>query len=133
MWARVFSTLLGWLSSDVLKQVLGHLEAKANSETERLRIQATREAQANAEAASVIKHAMGFKVFWIPWLIAAVPTSLWFGWGMMDSLFNGALPDVAALPPQLLVYADVVFKNIFYTGAGVASVQMIGSSIRGRK
>ncbi|MFE0013769.1 hypothetical protein ACFWXH_02905 [Mesorhizobium sp. NPDC059054] len=32
---------------------------------------------------------------------------------MADSLSNGALPDVAALPPQLKEYADIVFQNIF--------------------
>ncbi|RWP44279.1 MAG: hypothetical protein EOR04_04995 [Mesorhizobium sp.] len=80
--------------------------------------------------ADVIKTGMQFKVFWIPWLIATVPVSLWFGWGMIDSLCNGALPDVAALPPQLKTYADIVWQNVFYTGAAGMGVEVLGRVLR---
>ncbi|TIQ65145.1 MAG: hypothetical protein E5X41_13215 [Mesorhizobium sp.] len=80
--------------------------------------------------ADVIKTGMQFKVFWIPWLIATVPVSLWFGWGMIDSLCNGALPDVAALPPQLKTYADIVWENVFYTGAAGMGVEVLGRVLR---
>ena len=36
----IFSTILNWLGGGVLDKVLGHLEARANSETERQRIKA---------------------------------------------------------------------------------------------
>jgi len=88
---------------------------------------------AQASSAAVVREGMQHKAFWIPWLIAAVPTAAWFGWGMTDSLFNGTLPDVAALPPQLKEYADIVFANIFYVGGGVAGAQLIAKAIGGRK
>ncbi|TGP25911.1 MULTISPECIES: hypothetical protein [unclassified Mesorhizobium] len=84
-------------------------------------------------AASIVTTGMSHKAFWIPWLIAAVPTAAWFGWGMLDSLCNGALPDAAALPPQLKEYADIVFQNIFYVGGGVAGLGAIANAIGGRK
>jgi hypothetical protein len=83
--------------------------------------------------ASVVTTGMSHKAFWIPWLLAAVPTAAWFGWGMLDSLCNGALPDAAALPPQLKEYADIVFQNIFYVGGGVAGLGAIANAIGGRK
>lgn len=84
-------------------------------------------------AAGIVTAGMQHKAFWIPWLIAAVPTAAWFGWGMLDSLCNGALPDAAALPPQLKEYADIVFQNIFYVGGGVAGLGAIANAIGGRK
>lgn len=113
----------------VIDIFLGWQERRANTETERQRIAATREKNRNAEAAGVVKEGMQHKAFWVPWLIAAVPTAAWFGWGMCDSLFNGSLPDVAALPPQLKEYADIVFANIFYVGGGVAGATVIGKAI----
>lgn len=130
MLASIVAKLLGSAGFSFVDRVLMHIEKKADSETERQRIAASREAAANAESAAIIKAGMQHKAFWIPWLIAAVPTSMWYGWGMLDSLFNGALPDVAALPPQLKVYADIVFSNIFYVGAGAMGVQLISKAIR---
>lgn len=83
--------------------------------------------------ASVVTSGMSHKAFWIPWLIAAVPTAAWFGFGMLDSLTGGVLPHVAALPPQLKEYADIVFQNIFYAGAGFAGIQSISNAIKERK
>ena len=78
----------------------------------------------------VLRTGMQHKMFWIPWLIATIPVSLWFGWGMIDSLANGLLPDVAALPPQLKAYADVVWENIFYTGVAGMGVEVLGRVLR---
>lgn len=117
----------------VIDIFLGWRERKANTETENLRIASTREKNRNAESAAVVKEGMRHKAFWIPWLIAAVPTAAWLGWGMCDSLFNGALPDVAALPPQLLRYADIVFDNIFYSGVGMKGFEMISDAVRERR
>ncbi len=125
--------LLSLLSGPFLSQILAHLERRANTETERQRIASVRAQAADAEAASVIKEGMQHKAFWIPWLLAAVPLAFWFAWGVADSTLNGALPDVATLPPQLKQYADVVWQNIFYTGAGVASAGIIANAIKGRK
>ena len=112
------------LIASVGLKLLSFAQKRASENTERLRIKAgvdieeiKRDVAVSGYAAQTVQKAMEFKVFWIPWLMAAVPTELWFGWGMLDSLANGALPDVAALPPQLKEYADVVHSNIFYTGA----------------
>lgn len=133
----MFSRLFAWLASKAggafFDRFLGHLENQANNETERLRIRTARETNASNNAAAVVQSGMQHKAFWIPWLIAAVPVSLWFGWGVLDSLANGALPDVAELPPQLLRYADIVFGNIFYSGAGMAGVQVAASILRAKK
>jgi hypothetical protein len=83
-------------------------------------------------AASVVTAGMQHRAFWIPWLLAAVPLSAWFAWGVADSMLDGALPDVATLPPQLKEYADVVWGNIFYVGGGVAGLASIAGAIRGR-
>lgn len=85
------------------------------------------------KSGDVIIAGMQHKVFWIPWLVAAIPTSVWYAWGMVDSLWPGHLPHVAALPPQLKEYADIVFGNIFYVGGGVAGAQMVAGAIARRK
>lgn len=133
MLANLFAWLLGKAGGGFLERVLGHLERKANSETEQLRIRAAREQNAANNAAKVITTGMNFPMFWVAWSIAAIPVSLWFGWGVMDSLFNGALPDVAELPPQLLRYADTVFQNIFYSGAGLGAAQAATRILGARK
>lgn len=133
MLASIVAKLLGSVGFGFLDRVLGHIERKAASETERMRINASREAALNAEAAGVVKAGMQFPIFWVAWSIAAIPTCIWHGWGMMDSTFNGALPDVATLPPQLKEYADIVFGNIFYSGAAMGGAQVIASALKGRK
>lgn len=132
--------ILSWVSGGLASALTKAYELKltAANDADRIRADvsiAAIEAQmaASAASAAVVKEGMQHKVFWIPWLLAAVPCSLWFGWGMMDSLANGILPDVAALPPQLKEYADVVFGNIFYTGAVGMGVQAVASAIRSRK
>ena len=125
--------LLNWLTGDVAGALQRAYEAKLTAQNDKDRIQADITIEALNAQASVVKAGMENKLFWIPWLIAAVPTALWFGWGMLDSTLNGALPDVAALPPQLKEYADTVWQNIFFTGAGVAGATSIAKAISGRK
>jgi len=125
--------LLNWLTGDVAGALQRAYEAKLSAQNDKDRIQADITIEALNAQASVVKAGMENKLFWIPWLIAAVPTALWFGWGMLDSTLNGALPDVAALPPQLKEYADTVWQNIFFTGAGVAGATSIAKAISGRK
>lgn len=144
----MFSRLFAWLASKAggafFDRFLGHLENQTNNETERLRIRSARKQNASNNAttiainhqnnsANVIMKAMNFKVFWIAWGMCALPVAAWFGWGMLDSLFNGKLPDVAELPPQLLRYTDTVFQNIFYSGAGLGAVQAVTNILGGRK
>ena len=136
----MIAAILAWLGGPLAKALVDAYKAKlaASSAQDRLVADAViadieRQMAASRESASVVREGMQHKAFWIPWLIAAVPTAAWFGWGMADSLANGALPDIAALPPQLKEYADIVFANIFYTGAGAAGFQALASAIRGRK
>jgi hypothetical protein len=79
--------------------------------------------------ADVIKTGMQHKVFWLVWGIAALPLAAWFAWGTLDTLTNGALPDVATLPPQLKEYADSVWQNVFFTGVA----QIVGNAIARRR
>lgn len=129
MFAAILATVLKWLGSDVIGRVLTHLENKANSETERIKIKSVQEQHNMSVQADVIKTGMSFKVFWIPWLVATVPLSAWFGWGMLDTLFNGALPDVAIIPRGLEPWAQVAWNNLFYSGGGVAAASLISQAI----
>ena len=83
------------------------------------------------KAGDVVMAGMQHKVFWIPWLIATVPLTGWFGWGVLDTaIYNGAvLPDVGTLPPQLKEYADIAWQNLFYAGAGVLGAGLIGRGL----
>lgn len=136
MWAAV----VRWITGDLVGQLTAAYKARLAADTDEKKLvadavvkQLEAAVQAQATSADVVKAGMQHKVFWIPWLLAAVPTAAWFGWGMCDSLAGGALPDVAALPPQLKEYADIVFQNVFYVGGGVAGLQLVASAIRGRR
>lgn len=112
-----------------LLHILGKL---SDSDVERERIKAEAATKLIEARAQVITQGMQSKLFWIPWLTAALPLSAWFALGMLDSITNGAMPDVAALPPQLKAYADVVWDNLFLSGGIVAGGSMIASAIRRR-
>jgi hypothetical protein len=112
-----------------LMHLLGGL---TDNPVERERIAAEAATKLIEAQASVISTGMQNKLFWIPWLMASVPTAAWYGFGMLDSLTNGALPDVAALPPQLRAYADVVWQNLFVSGGFVAGSTVIASALRKR-
>ena len=91
------------------------------------------EVEVAAHARDTVAAGMQHKAFWIPWLLAAVPLATWFAWGILDSLTNGLLPDVATLPPQLKEYADIVWGNIFYVGGGVAGAGIVARAIAARR
>jgi hypothetical protein len=132
MLAGILGTVLNWVGGGVLDKVLGHLQERANSETERLRIRTLREQHSMTTQASVITAGMAHKAFWVPWLIATVPLAAWFGWGMLDTLTNGALPDVALIPPGLEPWAQIAWGNLFYSGGGVAAATIVGQAIAKR-
>jgi hypothetical protein len=54
----IFTTILNWLGGGVLDRVLGHLEAKAKSDTERLRIVTVRDQHAMTTQARVVTAGM---------------------------------------------------------------------------
>ncbi|TGU44617.1 hypothetical protein EN788_22130 [Mesorhizobium sp. M2D.F.Ca.ET.145.01.1.1] len=126
----VFGLVLNWLTSGPLDRILSSIDKHGSDLTEREKIKAeTIQTYVNAQA-STISTGMHSKLFWIPWLIAAIPTAAWYGWGMLDSLCGGTLPHVATLPPQLKEYADIVWQNLFLTGGIVAGSGVIASAIR---
>lgn len=135
--------LLGLVPRFLLPAIQAHFQAKRDlaSEQERTKREvqvATINAVVESRNAQrdVITAGMQHKAFWVPWLISTVPLACWFAWGVADTIANGALPDVAELPPQLKAYADQAWQNIFFTGAGVAGVTgaaaIIGNAIRKR-
>lgn len=126
----IFSTVLNWLGGGVLDKVLGHLEARANSETERQRIRALRDQHMATTQASVIVAGMQHKWFWVPWSMATIPLALWFGWGMLGTAFPGYLPYVATIPPGLEPWAKSAWDSLFFSGAGVAGAQIIAGAIK---
>lgn len=134
----MLSLILNFLSGGLLKAWEAKL--KADGDTNKLVADAAiADIKAQLEAkrlqAQTVQTGMQSKAFWIPWLMAAVPTALWYGWGMLDSTIYGGtlLPDVAALPPQLKQYADAVWDNLFVSGAIVGSAATLASAIRGRR
>lgn len=90
-------------------------------------IVAVRQAQA-----AVIQTGMAHTAFWIPWLIAAIPATLWYALGMADSLWPGHLPHVAELPPQLKGYTDTIWSNLFLSGGIALGTTAIASAISKR-
>ena len=130
--SALFAFLLKLLGGNFLDRVLGHLERRAASENERLRIEGVRDVEFAHARAKVVVAGMGYKMFWVAWSPAALSMSLWFAWGMLDTISNGALPDVAVIPPGLLPWAQTVWDSVFYSGAGVASAQALGSALRRR-
>lgn len=144
MIAKIFAWVASKLGGRFIDQMLGFLKDRMDNETRQLEIQSAQQQNADNNytkrvinrqdnSAKVIMKAMNFKVFWIAWGMCAISLAAWFSWGMLDSLFNGALPDVAKLPDQLLRYADIVFANIFYSGAGLGAAQILAHQIGGRK
>ena len=110
-------------------KLLGFAQKRSDAAVEKYKVDggvAVSGIQANA---AIIQTGMATKWFWIPWSIAAVPTAAWYGWGIADSMLNGSLPDVAALPPQLKEYADAVWQTMFYSGGAVAVGQAATKTI----
>lgn len=133
MWA----VFVRWFTGDLVGQLAAAYKTAKEAKTESERIAAEVQIENikarmadNANRADVVKAGMQHKAFWLPWLLAALPLSAWFAWGVADSMLNGALPDVATLPPQLKEYADVVWGNIFYVGGGVAGAQILAGVFR---
>lgn len=132
MISKIIATILNWLGGGVLRQVLEHLERRAASDVERERIKTTRDIAFAEARADVVKTGMGYRMFWVAWTPAALSMSIWFAWGMFDTILNGGLPDVAKIPPGLEPWARTVWDSVFYSGAGVAGAQAISSAIRRR-
>ena len=84
------------LALSLAKSLLGFAQKRSSDQVERFRIETGLDetkvkagVELGAQAASVVRSGMQFRVFWIPWSLATVPLAMWFGWGMLDSLANG--------------------------------------------
>lgn len=130
--ARLGVGLAGWAAkrSD---NALAALKLQAENDTERQRIAAGLAATRGEQQAAVLRTAMGHRMFWVAWSMAAIPMALWFGWGMLDTAFNGALPDVATIPPGLESWAKLVWDGLFYSGGAAAGAQAFASALAARK
>ena len=81
------------------------------------------------------RHAMDFRAFWIPWLIAAIPAAAWFAVGILSSIeISGFRPAVVALemPPQLMETYRTVMVALFGSGAGAVGLQTIAKALMRR-
>ena len=139
MIAGFLATLLRWLGGGVLDKVLGHLQARAASDVERLKVERGVDVERiRADTAiagyrrDVITAGMAHRAFWLVWTAFALPLAVWFAWGVADSFMNGALPDVAELPPQLKGYAEAIFNPTFVGGAAGLGVTAVGRAMAGR-
>lgn len=125
MIAWLFRLALGaatWLGGKAGDNAVAALKIQADRDAAHEQAVSGLVAAGMAAQRDVVVAGMAHRMFWVAWSLAALPLAAWFGWGVLDTLCNGALPDVAALPPQLKEYADTVWSNIFFTGAGVAGV-----------
>ena len=136
----ILSLLLGVLPGFLLQGLQAYLQATTTQamEGEKTRRQVllatvTGIVQIRQAQAAVIQAGMQHGWFWVAWLTAALPMSAWFGWGMLDTLMNGALPDVASIPPGLKPYADQVWDNIFLPGSIAATGLAVAGAIVRRK
>lgn len=118
----ILGFLLKLLGPNVVGDVLGYFQKKSDNETVRYQAQQITQQNNANNAASVVVAGMSHRWFWIPWLMATMPLTMWFGWGMLDSTIAAGqlLPNVAALPPQLLQFAQIAWGNLFYAGAAAA-------------
>lgn len=132
----MFATILNWLSGGIISQLADryfkHLENKANSANERERIKAETELgriNARAKTAQVWSAS---KYFWIGWLAFVLPLAAW--WGkiiIIDKMCGCGTTD--PLTGQIMVWADLIFQNVFPSGAAVGGAAVIASAIISRK
>lgn len=101
------------------------------------RMKAELEAQTAAERtqASVIKHAMSHQVFWWVWALFAIPLGMWWALVMLDTMTPPHILSlrIPTLPASIQPYADQIFNNVFYSGAAVGGVQILGRALVGRR
>jgi len=115
----MLAIVLKWLGGGVLKSVLGHLEARAKSETERERIrsQVTIEevkaelARRNAQK-EVLLAETGHSVAWLPRFLFGIGAAFYFWAVVIDSVFD--LPGVVlAMPDNVWPIMVAIVSGLF--------------------
>lgn len=126
--------ILGWLlnlfGGNIVQSVLGYLTNKANNDVQRDQIAATKETALAATSASVVLGGMAHKTFWFFWAIFVAPLALWWVAIFTNTVLAGWTGswNIAEIPPQLVPWANFIFSNIFYAGAGVTGVGIVSTA-----
>ena len=123
--------LLKFLSGGVLKSVLGHLESKAKTETERDRIKsqvAIEEIRAEIARRSaqkdIIVAQLGHPVAWAPRFLAELTATLYFMAIVIDAMFQ--LPgDISELPAPVAAVMATIFGGMFLKEAVGRTVEKV--------
>lgn len=112
---------------------LDHLRNKAATAAEQEKVKLDHAIKVGEQQLANLQDQRTYWIFWVPWSLVTIPFSLWLGWGFLDSFYNGTLPDVAALPPQLKEYGDIVMGNLFYSAGIMRGVEVLPTLIRSIK
>jgi hypothetical protein len=126
----IFGWLLNFLGGNVVQDVLNYLQVNANTDVQKSQIAATKETTLAATSASVVLGGMAHKTFWFFWALFVAPLAFWWIIVFTNTVLAGWVGswDIAEIPPQLVPWANFIFSNVFYSGAGVAGVGIISTA-----
>lgn len=118
----MLALILKWLGGGVLDRVLSHLEAQANTQTERERIRTQvtiEEVKAEIERrhtqADVVKAELGHPVAWFPRLLASLTAVFVLMTFVVRWLWFPGTP-LAELDPWVAGVIGTIFAGMFITG-----------------
>ena len=123
--------ILKFLGGGVLTKVLGHLESKARTETERERIRTTvtieeiksEISRRNAQKDIVVAQ-LGHPVAWVPRFLAELTATFYFMAIVIDAMFQ--LPgDISELPAPVAAVMATIFGGMFLKEAVGQVVQKV--------
>ena len=126
--------ILGWIlnlfGGNIVQSVLGYLTTVANTDVQKQQIAATTQTTLAATSASVILGAQGHKTYWFWFSVFVGPLAFWWVVIFMNTIlahWTGSW-GIAAIPSQLVPWSDLIIRNIFWSGAGVAGVSVASSA-----
>jgi len=126
--------ILGWLlnlfGGNIVQSVLGYLQNKSNNAVQLEQINATKQAALSATSASIILGAQGHKTFWFWFSAFVAPLAFWWIAIFINTIFAKLTGSwgIGEIPPQLVPWAQIIFQNIFYAGAGVAGTSILATA-----
>jgi hypothetical protein len=117
---------------DVNREIL-LTRVKEENATDRVRMEVMSTLQ--ARQAGLTKAAMAHRTFWIVWGLFAIPLGCWWALVMVDTMTPPEVLSlrIPSLPPSIQPYADQIFNNVFYSGAGMGAAQILGRAALGRR
>lgn len=109
--------------------------ARIESDTSAERVRAELAGVLAHRQTGLIKSAMSHSIFWVVWGLFAIPLGLWWALVMIDTMTPAHVLSlrIPALPPSIVPYADQIFNNVFYSGAGMGAIQLLGRAVMDRK